>query len=165
MKKALVIIVLAIIIGVIFFKDEAPIIEMPIIKTDTPSELCFSRAVAATTDAPYSVDEYIKLKIEDNMVKGTKFGFQSGPDMTNGYTGTLSGVRNGTEIIVDYTYIVEGSSNTEEEMYILENNSLQRMRYPLIEKSNKLVPDRSKLGTMLGYVAMACADFDTKLPK
>ncbi len=121
-------------------------------------ELCFNRTQEATEDAPYTVQEAIKLSIMENgTVTGIKTGTQAGPDMMNGYTGTLSGeLKDGTMELV-YDYIVEGSQNKELETYAFgADGSLRKSHWPLIEGSGMLVPDKSGTLTIVEYKTMPC---------
>src|SRR5689334_22017160 len=57
----------------------------------TSGEFCFTRTQKATESAPYNIEEHVKLNFNDKSVTGSKTGTQAGPDMTNGYEGTLTG--------------------------------------------------------------------------
>ncbi len=164
MKKALLIIVIALAVGILFFRNE-PTPQPNTVTQLQDSELCFSRIAPATKTAPYSVEEYIKLSIDkNNGVTGIKFGFQSGPDMTNGYTGTLAGMKKANgEIVVDYAFTVEGSSNTEQEIYRMTGSMIEKFRYPLKEANKKLVPDTTKEVTLQKYQLMSCEDLNEKM--
>lgn len=119
---------------------------------------CFARVQKATPEAPYAVTEHIKLAISNNSVSGTKEGTQSGPDMTNGYQGTLSGVIHGSELELVYSYTVEGSQNKELEVYDLTGDTLVKNRWPLVDQGGILTPDRSSIAALISYTATPCAD-------
>lgn len=176
MKKILIIIaILAFVFVILYFtknsnieiekveevKENPPVVEV----IEGPYEKCYTRSTIATTEKPFAVEEYIKLKFDKQKVEGFKFGFQSGPGYSNGYNGTLIGnVING-EILVDFAYTVEGSKNTEEEVYIKKGESLEKIQYQLLEKGKKLVPDRNKEVNRLPYPAIDCKIYEEKLPR
>ncbi len=128
-------------------------------------EQCFVRITKKTDAEPFSVEEYMRLEFDGEKVEGIKFGFQDGPGYTNGYSGTITGTQNSKEITLDYAYIVEGSSNTEQEIYWLTNTGIDKIRYNLIEKNNMLVPDRSIDPQIIPYTSFSCAEFDKKIPQ
>lgn len=138
-----------------------PVVEV----TEGPYEKCYSRATIATTEKPFAVEEYVKLKFDKQKVEGYKFGFQSGPGYSNGYSGTLIGTITDTDILVDFAYTVEGSKNTEEEVYLKKEGSLEKIQYQLLEKGKKLVPDRNKEVNRLLYPAIDCKIYEEKLPR
>ncbi len=122
-----------------------------------PTTLCYHYNQVATTDAPYVVEEYLILETNGNKVMGSKQGTQNGPDMSNGYYGTLTGTLNGSDIDVIFDYEIEGSKNKEQELYIKTNTGLQKKRYPLIEKGKMLVPDTTKEYKTLEYKITSCS--------
>lgn len=118
---------------------------------------CYVYAHDATTDAPYTTNEFIDMTITGTAVTGTKHGTQSGPDMTNGYTGTITGTLTGTTISVAFAYTVEGSQNTEHEIYQAGLTGIDKLRYPLIDKfKDGLFPDTTKSYTLLHYARVPC---------
>lgn len=118
---------------------------------------CFAREQAATAEAPYAVSEKVQLTLADGSVQGTKEGTQSGPDMTNGFTGTLNGTYKDEKFTLTYAYTVEGSQNQEVEEYVMDGANLVKLRRPLKEEGDKLVPDQSAEATRLTYTAVDCA--------
>lgn len=134
----------------------APVAETPTAVVPSEETLCFTRKQIAMPDAPYAVEEHIRLTLSGMTATGTKTGTQSGPDMTNGYDGTLTGTRNGPSINLIYTYTIEGSHNSEQEMYILGDGSLIKYRYPLKEEGGILVPDLSGQKTDITYTSTDC---------
>ncbi len=168
MKKSLIVIIALFLVFISFFilkPNNNKIVEnTPVNVTQDSSENCYARSTEKTVDKPFSVDEYMKLKIEGTNVEGFKFGFQSGPGYSNGYNGTLLGIKTDTEILVDYAYIVEGSKNTEQEVYKQANGSIERIQYVLIEKNNMLVPDRTQEVNRLIYSPIDCSIFEEKSP-
>lgn len=129
-----------------------------------PNEQCYSRMETATQEKPFSVEEYMHLKFDGEKVEGVKFGFQQGPGYSNGYTGTLSGIQNTTEVVLEYSYIVEGSRNTEQEIYHITSEGIERMQYKLLEKNNTLIPDRSAFVGRILYIPLSCAEVFQRMP-
>jgi len=119
---------------------------------------CYSYNHEATKTDPYTVNEFIDMTIKGNVISGTKTGNQKGPDMTNGYNGTLLGAWNGDIIDVVYSYTVEGSKNKEKEIYRAREDQIgiEKLRYPLIEKGGILVPDTTKEPKTMLYVRVGC---------
>ena len=118
---------------------------------------CYKYHQIATASAPYAVDEYISMKIDGTKVSGIKNGTQNGPDMTNGYTGTLEGTLEKGLMTLIYSYTVEGSQGKEKELYKVVTSGLQKLRYPLKEEGNILVPDMTKKFTTLPYLNINCS--------
>ncbi len=118
---------------------------------------CYSYAHAATPESPYEVLEVMDLTISGTDVSGTKRGTQNGPDMTNGYDGTISGTLTGNNIDVIFSYIVEGSANKEKELYKVNSTGVEKLRYPLVQKNGMLVPDTTKPFTALSYSRITCS--------
>ena len=122
---------------------------------------CFAYTHEATTDAPYKIEEHMKLTRVRDSITGTKDGTQSGPDMTNGYTGALSGgpTADGTIELV-YAYKIEGSEGRELEVFKIDGENLLKQRYVLDEKevdgNSILIPDRTGTPTSLLYKSEAC---------
>jgi hypothetical protein len=119
-------------------------------------ESCYVYNQVATVDAPYKVDEYLNIKVSGDKVVGTKKGNQSGPDMTNGYTGSISGTLSSDTIKSVFSYVVEGSKNNEQEIYKITPSGLDKLRYPLIDKKGVLTPDTSKEYKTLSYKKISC---------
>jgi hypothetical protein len=135
------------------------------IKKEMSTEQCYYRSTAKTEKEPFSVEEYIQLKFNGDAVTGTKFGFQDGPGYSNGYNGSLSGIKNSSELTLDYSYTVEGSKNVEQEIYTVTDKGIEKMQYKLIEKNGKLVPDKSSLVKNISYSPFSCAEFTKKVPQ
>ena len=123
----------------------------------TNGRMCYVYHQPKTTSAPYAVDETVTIDANNALINGTKQGTQNGPDMTNGYTGTLSGKRTGNTINVLFSYTIEGSKNVEQEIYKYVSDGLEKMRYPLVQKKGILVPDTTKPFTKLEYTATDCS--------
>lgn len=117
---------------------------------------CFSYAHEASPEEPYTVNEFLDITITGDEVTGTKSGTQSGPDMTNGYQGNISGTVQGENINAVYSYMIEGSEGKEVEIYRTSLTGLEKLRYPLIESGDELVPDTSKEFSLVSYARVPC---------
>jgi len=117
---------------------------------------CYTYSREATPDAPYTVSEFIDLTITGREVQGTKKGTQSGPDMTNGYEGTLVGSVDKDMMTVTFAYTVEGSKNKEKEIYRAGKTGIEKMRYPLLEGKGILIPDTTKEFSIINYARVGC---------
>ncbi len=158
----LVVFVALIIVGGIFFKNKkviSPTDEIkvvPVVQKNLEGKYCYAYHQVATTSAPYAVDEFINITVADGVVSGVKNGTQAGPDMTNGYEGSLKGTLNKGTMDVIFSYIVEGSANKEKEIYLVKEDRLQKLRYPLMEQNKMLVPDTTKEFKTLDYMKTDC---------
>lgn len=131
-------------------------VEKIVTEVPTSNKFCYERHQTATALAPYKVDEYIELEKMGTNYVGTKRGNQAGPDMTNGYVGTLTGSLNEGLITLMFDYVIEGSEQFEEEIYQMEGENIVKLRYPLIENKATLIPDKTKIPTKLIYVKEDC---------
>jgi hypothetical protein len=130
-------------------------VQQPVTLTD--GRQCYTYSHDATTGEPYTTSEFIDITISGNKVLGTKTGNQAGPDMTNGYTGTITGTLADNKISDAYAYTVEGSKNTEHEIYQAGLTGIDKLRYPLIDKFKAgLFPDTSKSYTIQHYSRVEC---------
>lgn len=173
MKKPLIIsltvaAVIVIAVGIYFIiqsqkKSPAPVtdpvvtepIQQPIKLAD--GRQCYTYSHQGTPDAPYTTNEIIDMTIAGTKVTGTKQGTQSGPDMTNGYEGTITGTLAGDTINVAFAYTVEGSKNTEQEIYQASLTGIDRLQYPLIDKyKDGLFPDTTKAFKRIPYARVGC---------
>jgi hypothetical protein len=170
MKKIIIVlmgIIVLIIVGTIFLSN----VKMPqspsgggiVHNTDnvlnhSNGRFCYAYHNKATKDAPYSVDEYIDMNINGAVATGTKKGNQSGPDMTNGYQGTLTGSIDKDNLTAIFAYVVEGSHNSEKELYRFTKNGLEKLRYPLINDKGMLVPDTTKAFNIITYDKFNCEE-------
>jgi hypothetical protein len=161
MKKTFIFLLIAIIAFLAFWlvgKDKTP--------TEIPNEpitlvngtYCYHRSQLATTEAPYAVEENIKLIVNGNNVTGTKNGTQAGPDMTNGYDGTLIGTRDSENIEVVFSFTIEGSQNKEKEIYKWSPDEFQKLRYVLKDEGKMLLPDLTSTPTIVRYESVKCAN-------
>lgn len=161
MKKIIISVVFLgiIITAIILVKSAQP---KELVQENEQSEIvqgqyCFSRFQQATESAPYQVEEHIVLNILDGIVTGTKQGTQSGPDMTNGYQGNLDGTIKENVIEAVYAFTIEGSENKELEVYEMQNDSLVKMRWVLVDDGTMLVPDRTTDPAMIPYMTERCS--------
>ncbi len=142
-------------------KPSSPSQPAPISLTPTTladGTYCYARNQKATADAPYSVSENMKIFVTGNTVTGTKTGFQAGPDMTNGYAGSLEGSRDNNRLTLVFDYTVEGSSNREQELYDWSPGGLTKLRYVLKESNHMLAPDLTSTPQMIEYTTIPCTD-------
>jgi hypothetical protein len=132
-------------------------IPMKVALTKIQGKTCYVYHQEATPEAPYAVDEYINIKVTDKDVVGTKLGTQKGPDMSNGYTGTMKGTIDNDGMITSvYSYSIEGSKNSEKEIYKVTPDGLDKIRYPLIEVKGMLVPDTTQESKIVTYGKTMC---------
>jgi hypothetical protein len=164
MKKAILFVVLIVLIiaSGIFLKNKkviAPTEEikvLPVVEEKIEGRNCFVYKHEATKDEPYKVSETIDINVSGSVVTGTKKGTQAGPDMTNGYEGSLKGTLDKDVMNVVFSYVVEGSANKEKEIYLVKKDILEKLRYPLIEGKNMLIPDTTKEYKTLDYIRVDC---------
>ena len=148
-----------VLVNKILSSEDAPVV-IPVPQKNislTNGRQCYTYSHEGTTDEPYTVNEFIDMMIQGTKVTGTKKGTQSGPDMTNGYTGTITGILNNNTITSVYSYIVEGSANREQEIYKASKTGIEKLHYPLVEKSGMLVPDTTKEFNILLYARVGCS--------
>lgn len=119
---------------------------------------CYQYSQKATQDAPYSVEEYSEIVLSGNTVSGLKRGSQSGPDMSNGFDGTLSGTRDGNSLTIRFKYVIEGSSGEEMELYSLDENTLTKHRYTLKEEGGVLVPNKDEFVKDIVATKVSCRE-------
>jgi len=117
---------------------------------------CYTYNHEATKTEPYTVNEFLDITISGMNIAGKKTGNQKGPDMTNGYAGTIIGSVNKNMVTDIFSYVVEGSANKEEEIYRTNNTGIEKLRYPLIEGKGILVPDTTKEYTIMQYARVEC---------
>lgn len=119
---------------------------------------CYAFNHEATDTEPYAVSEFLDMVVTDTDVSGTKRGTQAGPDMTNGYEGTIEGTVADDMITSVFSYVVEGSANQEQELYKAKADltGLEKLRYPLIDQDGMLVPDTTQEFQSLFYARVPC---------
>ena len=124
--------------------------------TLTDGRQCYAYSHEATTTEPYAVNEFLNITISGTKVSGTKTGTQKGPDMNNGYTGTIIGTSEKNIITDILSYTVEGSKGKEKEIYQANKTGIEKLRYPLVEEKEVLVPDTTKAYQALTYTRVGC---------
>lgn len=117
---------------------------------------CYTYSHEKTDSEPYTTSEFIDMTISGNTISGTKTGTQSGPDMTNGYTGTIVGTLKDGVITDTFSYVIEGSSQKEAEIYHAGVTGIDKWRYSLKEEGGVLVPDLSTDYKVLHYARVGC---------
>ena len=117
---------------------------------------CYTYSHEATADAPYATTEFIDMTIAGKVVTGSKKGTQKGPDMTNGYTGTIEGTLADNTITDVFSYTIEGSKNKEKEIFQAGLTGIEKLRYPLKEEKGILIPDTTKEFSILKYARVGC---------
>lgn len=128
------------------------------LELEAEKNYCFLYEQVATEKAPFAVEEGVLLSLKGNEVTGVKQGFQSGPGMSNGYGGTLTGTKDGDVVEVVFAYEIEGSQAKEKELYKFSETELQKFRYELVEEGDMLVPNVSSTPTILSYKAVSCGE-------
>lgn len=164
MKKNIISILIILIVLVVGFfvlrerreKQSDSNINDEIFASSYQSRACYEYNHQATTDEPYTNYEFIDINKNGNDISGIKKGTQSGPDMSNGYEGTLLGTINNDMMNVVFSYVIEGSKQKEKEIYRVEDNSLVKIRYVLTEEDGILVPDLSSEAKEIVYQKTAC---------
>lgn len=162
----LVFILMLFLVGVILFFTRATVVQNTIeedIVKETPkteavvqNKFCYSREQIATPVEPYAVSEYIELYFDVDKVSGVKSGTQNGPELTNGYFGTLLGEKQGDVLRLVYSYTVEGAKNKELEIYEFSKEILVKKRYVLKEGKGILIPDESSALKNINYLETLC---------
>jgi hypothetical protein len=117
---------------------------------------CYTYNHEATATEPYTVNEFIDINIKGSTVTGTKTGTQKGPDMTNGYSGTITGTLANNTITDVFSYVIEGSPNKEKEIYKAGLTGIEKLRYPLVPSGKMLIPDLTKEYTTMLYAQVGC---------
>jgi hypothetical protein len=118
---------------------------------------CYEYNHNATTTEPYTVKEKIDITRFGNSVTGTKSGTQKGPEMTNGYNGTLAGDVGEDTMNTLFSYVIDGSSQKEKEIYNIGEDSLIKYRYVLKEEKGILVPDTTTTPKEMVYSKVSCS--------
>jgi hypothetical protein len=158
--KVIIFLLVIVLLGVRLFMVYRPKEVIVSVVAPVAETLCFGRIQEATPTAPYHVEEHILLMIDGTSVTGTKRGTQAGPDMTNGFEGTLSGSKLDTALELVYSYTIEGSTGKELELYTLGANELVKKRWALEEElhdgSHILVPDHIGAPTLITYTKEVC---------
>lgn len=119
---------------------------------------CYQYSQKATEKESYSVEEYSEIVINGNAVSGLIRGSQSGPDMSNGYDGSLEGTREGNTLKLRFKYVIEGSSGEEVQLYSIDENTLTKHRYELKEEGGVLVPNMDKFVKDIVSTKVSCRE-------
>ncbi len=117
---------------------------------------CYAYNHEATKEEPITSNELLDITINGSKVTGVKNGTQNGPELTNGYTGTILGTLADDTITAIFSYTVESSKGKEKEIYRAAKTGIEKMRYPLIEEARVLVPDTIKDFKPLLYSRVSC---------
>jgi hypothetical protein len=137
---------------------------VPVSSIPTTGTQCFYRISEATASGPYRIEEHIVLDFTGQKVSGLKSGTQAGPDMNNGFEGTLLGSTIDDEIELVFAYTIEGSKNRELEVYTFDGDKLIKKRWALKEEKingiNILVPDYIGDPILISYTPEGCANQD-----
>lgn len=162
----IVLITIAIVAGYFVFRKKQ--VELVVINPDThlPVEQqaiklvdgrqCYTYSHDATTTEPYATTDFMDITIAGTKVAGTRHGTQSGPGVTNGYTGTMEGTLENNKITSVLSYTVEGSKNKEQEIFQGGLTGVEKLRYQLLEGKGMLIPDTTKPFTLLKYSRIEC---------
>jgi hypothetical protein len=147
-----------IVIVLLLVKVKTPAEEPLALEPLTPQTIqsCFRNEHTATPTEPYATTEDVTLNITDQTVFGVKRGTQSGPDMTNGYQGVLTGTKDGSQLSLRFDYVIEGSEQTEMEEYEISDATLTKLRWPLREENKILVPDKTGQMKRISYTSVPC---------
>ncbi|MBA4853016.1 hypothetical protein [Emticicia sp. BO119] len=96
----------------------------------------------------------VNLTIEGNKVTGSMEWLPWEKDQARG---TLSGEKKGNEIVADYDYMIEGSNQLEEKIFIIEGDKLLIKSGELEDKNGKLfIKDRAKATIGQTLVRVSC---------
>lgn len=125
-------------------------------KQEPTRPTCYVYKQGVDEQAPNGFIETISLEIIGDSVIGKKKGLQFGENMLSGYSGQLSGTKNGEKLDVLFKYEIDGSSGTEKEIYTFINGALQKLRYQLVEQGDMLVPNTTGEPTVYAYEQVPC---------
>lgn len=112
----------------------------------TTETLCFEEKVGKDLTT-------VRITIEGNKVTGKMEWLPWEKDQARG---TLLGEKKGNEIVADYEYMIEGSNQLEEKVFVLEGDKLLVKSGELEDKNGKLVmknPGKATIGQTLVKVA------------
>ena len=164
----IVLVIIAIVAGYFVFRKKQ--VELVIVDPETQAPVeqqvvklvdgrqCYTYSHDATTTEPYATTDFMDITIVGMKVTGTRHGTQSGPGVTNGYTGTMEGTLENNKITSVLSYIVEGSKNKEQEIFQGGLTGLEKLRYQLLEGKGMLIPDMTKPFTLLKYSRIECVN-------
>jgi hypothetical protein len=141
--------------------------EQNVIENPTPAQVakipdgkyCYQYSQKATDEAPYAVEEYAQLSITQGIVSGVKIGSQSGPELSGGYDGTISGtIGADNNMVVIFAYTVDGSKGQEQEEYTISPDMLIKHRYTLNDDTKILMPNKDEFVKDLMYPKVECRE-------
>ena len=96
----------------------------------------------------------VSLTIDGNKVTGSMEWLPWEKDQARG---TLVGEKNGNEIVADYEYMIEGSNQLEEKIFVLEGDKLLVKSGELEDKNGKLfIKDKAKAVIGQTLLKVAC---------
>ncbi len=121
---------------------------------------CYVYSHDATADEPYATTDFMDITIAGTSVTGIRRGTQDGPDMTNGYGGTMEGTLSSNTITDVFSYTIEGSKNKEQEIFRVGPTGIEKLRYQLMEGKGMLVPDTTKPYAIQKYARVGCQSSD-----
>ncbi len=134
---------------------EAPTAPTPAPAPETPP---VPTAAGETTCYVYTVGKdvtSVQLTTEGDKVTGY---MDWTPDQKDGGRGFLVGTKTGNLIVADWTYMIEGSKNTEQVAFKIDGDKIVRANGPLDEKGGKLViKDLAKAKYVERYGKVDCA--------
>lgn len=99
----------------------------------------------------------VSISINGDVVEGEMRWI---PYEKDGAVGTLKGKKVGDIITADYNYVIEGSEQLEEKVFVLKGNKLQIKEGELEDKNGKLVmkfPEKAKVTSTLSQTD--CTNF------
>jgi uncharacterized protein YcfL len=121
-------------------------------KSIETNQLCFVEAIGKDSTL-------VSITINGDAVEG-KMNWL--PYEKDGAIGTLKGKKVGDVITADYAYVIEGSEEVEEKVFVLQGDKLQIKEGELEDKNGKLVmkfPEKAKVTSILTKVDCASINF------
>jgi hypothetical protein len=132
--------------------------EAPAAPAATPAPAPAAAPVAEGTCYMYSLGKdvtCVQLTMDGDKVTGY---MDWTPDQKDGGRGFLVGTKTGNMIVADWTYMIEGSKNTEQIAFKIDGDKLIRAQGELTEKGKKLViKDMAKAKYIDKYAKVECA--------
>jgi uncharacterized protein YcfL len=121
-------------------------------KNSETNQLCFVEAIGKDSTL-------VSITINGDAIEG-KMNWL--PYEKDGAIGTLKGKKIGDVITADYTYVIEGSEQIEEKVFVLQGEKLLIKEGELEDKNGKLVmkfPEKAKVTSTLNKVDCASISF------
>lgn len=115
-------------------------------------------AVGETTCYRYTIGKDV-TSVQITMDGDKVMGYMDWtPDQKDGGRGFLVGTKTGNLIVADWTFMIEGSKNTEQVAFKIDGDKLVRAEGELVEKGKKLViKDMAKAKYIDKYDKVDCA--------